>query len=56
LTVHRQHSRFVSAEQTDPIVYGNSYYLAPDGVAAVRPYGLLVAARTKADRIGLRRS
>jgi len=44
---------FVAAEQIDPIFYEHSYYLAPDGEAAVKPYGLLVAAMKKADRIGI---
>jgi DNA end-binding protein Ku len=40
-------SDFVDAAEIDPIYYEHSYYLAPDGEAALKPYGLLLAAMDK---------
>jgi DNA end-binding protein Ku len=43
---------FVPAEQIDPIVYANAYYLEPDG-AAVKPYVLLREALIRMDHIAI---
>ncbi|RCK68602.1 Ku protein [Desertihabitans brevis] len=44
---------FVEAAEIDPIHYQKSYYLAPADETAAKPYGLLVAALTKADKIAV---
>jgi len=44
---------FVAAAEIDPLFYEHSYYLAPDGETATKPYGLLLAAMKKAERIGI---
>jgi len=44
---------FVAAAEIDPLFYEHSYYLAPDGETASKPYGLLLAAMEKAERIGI---
>jgi DNA end-binding protein Ku len=43
---------FVPAEQVDPILFGRSYYLEPDGRAA-KPYVLLREALTASDRMAV---
>jgi DNA end-binding protein Ku len=43
---------FVPAEQIDPILYANAYYLEPDG-AAVKPYVLLREALVRTDQIAI---
>src|SRR3954464_9501639 len=40
-------SDFVALEEIDPIYYENTYYLAPDGKAAEKPYNLLLEAMEK---------
>lgn len=46
-------SDFVDAAEIDPIYYQKSYYLAPTDETAQKPYGLLVAALEKADKIAI---
>src|SRR5919107_479353 len=43
---------FVPAEQIDPILYANAYYLEPDG-AAVKPYALLREALIGMNRVAI---
>jgi DNA end-binding protein Ku len=43
---------FVSADQIDPILYANAYYLEPDG-AAVKPYVLLRDALVRTNQIAI---
>jgi DNA end-binding protein Ku len=43
---------FVPAEQIDPIVYANAYYLEPDG-AAVKPYVLLRQALIQTNQVAV---
>jgi DNA end-binding protein Ku len=43
---------FVPAEQIDPILYANAYYLEPDG-AAVKPYALLREALIHMNRVAI---
>jgi DNA end-binding protein Ku len=40
-------SDFVDLDEIDPIYYENTYYLAPDGKGAAKPYRLLVEAMEK---------
>src|SRR5437588_7697284 len=40
-------SDFVDLDEIDPIYYENTYYLAPDGKAAEKPYRLLLEAMEK---------
>jgi DNA end-binding protein Ku len=44
---------FVDQHEIDPIFYRNSYYLAPDGDAAERAYGLLLQAMQDRDRVAI---
>ncbi|MVA76235.1 Ku protein [Auraticoccus sp. F435] len=44
---------FVDAAEIDPVHYQKSYYLAPTDETAAKPYALLVAALTKAQRIAV---
>ena len=44
---------FVDQHDIDPIYYRNTYYLAPQGDGADRPYGLLLQAMEAADRVGI---
>lgn len=44
---------FVDQHQIDPIFYRNTYYLAPDGEAAERAYGLLLQAMQDSDRVAI---
>lgn len=44
---------FVEQEDIDPIFYRNTYYLAPQGDGAERPYGLLLQAMREADRVAI---
>lgn len=44
---------FVDAAEIDPVFYRKSYYLAPRTDDAAKPYGLLLQAMEKADRIGI---
>jgi DNA end-binding protein Ku len=44
---------FVSAAEIDPVYYRRSYYLAPKTDDAAKPYGLLLQAMEKAERIGI---
>ena len=44
---------FVPLEQIDPVFYEHTYWLAPDGEAARRPYGLLLAAMIDQQRVGV---
>lgn len=46
-------SDFVEQSQIDPIYYRNTYYLAPQGEGAERPYGLLLQAMQSADRVAI---
>jgi DNA end-binding protein Ku len=44
--------QFVPADQIDPILYANAYYLEPDG-AAVKPYVLLREALIRTNRVAI---
>ncbi len=44
---------FVEQQHIDPIFYRNTYYLAPQGDGAERPYGLLLQAMQEADRVAI---
>jgi DNA end-binding protein Ku len=46
-------TEFVSLDEIDPIYYERTYWLAPDGDAAKKAYGLLVAAMSDAGRVGV---
>jgi len=46
-------SDFVALDEIDPIYYERTYWLAPDGDAAKKAYGLLVAAMTDRNRVGI---
>jgi len=43
-------SDFVALDEIDPIYYENTYYLAPDGKAAAKPYNLLLEAMEKQNK------
>lgn len=44
---------FVELADVDPAYYAHTYWLTPDGDAAVRPYRLLVAAMDRQGRVGI---
>lgn len=44
---------FVPLEDIDPVFYKSTYWLAPDGDAATKPYGLLLAAMIDQQRVGI---
>ncbi len=44
---------FVPLEEIDPVFYEHTYWLAPDGDAARKPYGLLLAAMIDQQRVGI---
>jgi DNA end-binding protein Ku len=44
---------FVDLAEIDPIYYERTYWLAPDGEAAVRPYRLLLAAMESEGKAGI---
>ena len=44
---------FVDLDEIDPIYYERTYWLAPDGDGAKKAYGLLVAAMTERNRVGI---
>jgi DNA end-binding protein Ku len=44
---------FVDLDEIDPIYYERTYWLAPDGDGAKKAYGLLVAAMTDRNRVGI---
>jgi DNA end-binding protein Ku len=44
---------FVELSEVDPVFYSRTYWLAPDGDAAVKPYRLLVAAMQERQRAGI---
>src|SRR5579875_2110406 len=44
---------FVDQQEIDPIFYRNTYYLAPQGDGAERPYGLLLQAMQESDRVAV---
>ena len=44
---------FVEQQHIDPIFYRNTYYLAPQGDGAERPYGLLLQAMQDSDRVAV---
>jgi DNA end-binding protein Ku len=44
---------FVEQSEIDPVHYRSTYYLAPDGEAADRPYRLLLEAMQGADRVAI---
>ena len=46
-------SDFVPLEDIDPIYYERTYWLAPEGPAAARAYGLLCAAMEDRERVGI---
>ena len=46
-------SDFVDQSEIDPIYFQKTYYLAPVGDGADRPYGLLLQAMQKANRVAL---
>lgn len=43
---------FVPADQVDPVLFGKTYYLEPDG-RAVKPYALLREALAQTERVGI---
>jgi DNA end-binding protein Ku len=43
-------SDFVDLDEIDPIYYENTYYLAPDGKGAAKPYNLLLEAMEKKEK------
>jgi DNA end-binding protein Ku len=44
---------FVALDDIDPIYYDHTYWLAPDGDAAERPYRLLLATMEDRQRVGI---
>src|SRR6478752_8371428 len=44
---------FVDLDEIDPIYYERTYWLAPDGDAAKKAYGLLLAAMDERARVGI---
>ena len=46
-------SDFVALDEIDPIYYERTYWLAPDGDAAKKAYGLLLAAMDDRARVGI---
>ena len=44
---------FVALADIDPIYYERTYWLAPDGDAAKKAYGLLLAAMEERERVGI---
>jgi len=46
-------SDFVPLEDIDPVFYEHTYWLAPDGDAAGKAYGLLLAAMNDQQRVGI---
>ena len=46
-------TEFVNLDEIDPIYYERTYWLAPDGDAAKKPYALLVDAMTDTSRVGV---
>ncbi|MBV9409953.1 MAG: Ku protein [Acidimicrobiia bacterium] len=46
-------SDFVALEEIDPIYYESTYYLAPDGKAAGKPYNLLLEAMEKQQKVAI---
>jgi DNA end-binding protein Ku len=44
---------FVDLKEIDPIFFDKTYWLAPDGEAAARAYGLLHAAMAESDKAGI---
>jgi DNA end-binding protein Ku len=46
-------SDFVQLSDIDPVFYDRTYWLAPDGEAAGRPYGLLVHAMEDRRQVGI---
>ena len=46
-------SDFVDRNAIDPVHYQKTYYLAPQGEGADRPYGLLLQAMARADRVAV---
>ena len=46
-------SDFVDLSQIDPVFYDRTYWLAPDGEVAHRPYGLLFQAMQDRNRAGI---
>lgn len=44
---------FVALDEIDPIYYEKTYWLAPDGEAAIRPYRLLLAAMEDKRRVAI---
>ena len=46
-------SDFVALDEIDPIYYETTYYLAPDGKAAGKPYNLLLEAMEKQEKVAI---
>ncbi|HET9692022.1 MAG TPA: Ku protein [Acidimicrobiales bacterium] len=46
-------SDFVDIRDIDPVTFKTTYYLAPDGEAAAKPYALLLRAMADAGRVGI---
>ena len=46
-------SDFVALDEIDPIYYETTYYLAPDGKAAAKPYNLLLEAMEKQEKVAI---
>ena len=48
-------TQFTTVDQIDPIYFDKTYFLAPDGDAAKRPYALLVEAMAKTGKVAIAR-
>jgi len=46
-------SDFVALDEIDPIYYESTYYLAPDGKSAGKPYNLLLEAMEKQQKVAI---
>ena len=46
-------SDFVALDEIDPIYYESTYYLAPDGKGAAKPYNLLLEAMEKQQKVAI---
>ena len=46
---------FVALDDIDPVYFENTYYLAPDGKAAAKAYGLLVQAMDRSGKVAIGR-
>lgn len=44
---------FVDLDDVDPVYFDKTYWLVPDGAAAVEPYGLLLTAMAERNRVAI---